>query len=120
MGRRPKNWCQIGIVKAIQDAVPGFTHKCTCTAHLAVYVRGSRLDEYCIEVNGRKTNLLPTGQYLICSRMKNQVIDDILNNSSVRTTKIYSNNNMTTEEVHADSNNNNNTGFVLLLSLIHI
>ena len=73
MGRRPKNWCQIGIVKAIQAAVPGFIHSCTRTAHLAVYVRGSRLDEYCIEVNGRKTNLLPTGQYLICSRMKNQV-----------------------------------------------
>ena len=27
MGRRPKNWCQIGIVKAIKKAVPGFKHK---------------------------------------------------------------------------------------------
>ena len=109
MGRRPKNWCQIGIVKAIQDAVPGFTHKCTCTPHNAVYVPGSRLDEYCMAVNGTKTNLLCTGQYKICREMVVNVFDKTLNkNSSVRTTKIDSNNNMTTEEVHADSNNNNN------------
>ena len=82
MGRRPKNWCQIGIVQAIKAAVPGFTHKCTCTAHLAVYVCGSRIDEYCKAVNGTKTNLLPTGQYLKCSRMKNEVIPDGLNQCS--------------------------------------
>ena len=118
MGRRPKNWCQIGIVKAIQAAVPGslinvlvlLTWQCTCM------VVGSM--NIALQKTERKTNFLPTGQYLIYSRMKNQVIDDVLNNLSVRTNKNDStNNNMTTKEVHADSNNNNNnnnTGFVLV------
>ena len=102
---------------AIQAVVLGFTHKCTSTSHKEVYVPGSLFDEYCIAVNGKKTNLLGTGQYKICHRMKNQVIDETLNNLSMRTTKIDSNNNTTTKEVHADSNNNNNnnnTGFVLV------
>ena len=61
MGPRHKNACQIGIVPAIQAAVPWFTHRCTGTSHKAVYVPGSLIDEYCMEVNGTKTNLVPTG-----------------------------------------------------------
>ena len=97
MGRRPDNWCQIGIVKAIKKAVPGFNHKCTCTAHLAVYVRGSRVNQYCKAVNGTKSDLLPTGKYRICREMAVNVFDKTLNkNLSVRTTKIDSNNITTT------------------------
>ena len=74
-----------------------------------MYVPGSLIDEYCMAVNGTKTNLLCTGQYKICRQLAVNVIKRKLNkNLSVRTTKIDSNNNMTTEEVHADSNNNNN------------
>ena len=84
----PKNKCNPVVVAAIQAVVLGFTHKCTCTSHKAVYVPGSLIDEYCIAVNGKKTNLLGTGQYKICHRMKNQVIDDVLNkNLSLRTSE---------------------------------
>ena len=72
----PKNKCNPVVVAAIQAVVLGFTHKCTCTSHKAVYAPGSLIDEYCIAVNGKKTNLLGTGQYKICHRIKNQVIDD--------------------------------------------
>ena len=108
MGPRHKNWCQTNVVEAIQKVVPGFNHSCTSTSHKAVYVPGSLLDEYCMAVNGTKTNLLRTGQYKICRNLKYHVIKRKLNkNSSVRTTKIDSNNTTTTEEVHADSNNKN-------------
>ena len=111
-----RNKCNPVVVAAIQAVVLGFTHKCNCTLHKEVYVPGSLLDEYCMAVNGTKTNLLGTGQYQICHNLAFNVIKRKLNkNSSVRTTKIDSNNNTTTKEVHADSNNNNNTGFVLLV-----
>ena len=106
MGRRNKNWCKTDVLAAIRVAVPGFNHKCnTSTDHNAVYVPGNLLDEYCMAVNGTKTNLLRTGQYKICRNLKYHVIDETLNNLSMRTTKIDSNNNTTTKEVHADSNN---------------
>ena len=63
-----RNKCNPVVVAAIQAVVLGFTHKCNCTLHKEVYsVRGSLLDEYCMAVNGTKTNLVPTGQYLILS-----------------------------------------------------
>ena len=116
MGRRNKKWCQTDVLAAIRVAVPRFIHDCGATRNNAVYVPGSLVDEYCMAVNGTKTNLIPTCQYKICRNLKYHVFDDVLNNnSSVRTTKIDSNNNTTTEEVHdADSNNNNNTGIVLV------
>ena len=99
MGPRHKNWCQTNVVEAIQKVVPGFNHKCTSTDHKAVYVPGCLIDEYCMAVNGTKTNLLRTCQYKICRNLKYHVIDETLNNLSVRTTKIDSNNTTTTEEV---------------------
>ena len=111
-----KNKCQPVVLAAIKAAVPGFIHSCTRSTHKEVCVPGSLIDELCIAVNGKKTNLLGTGQYKICHNLAFNVIKRKLNkNLSVRTTKIDSNNNTTTEEVHADSNNNNNTGFVLLV-----
>ena len=103
------------VLKAIKVAVPGFKHKCTCTSHKAVIVCTSRINKYCVAVNGTTTNLLATGQYSMCHQLAINVIKRKLdNNLSVRTTKIDSNNNnTTTEEVRADSNNNN-TGFVLV------
>ena len=98
MGPRNKKWCQTDVLAAIQVAVPGFIHDCGATRNNPVYVPGSLLDEYCMAVNGRKTNLLRTGQYKICRSLKYHVIDDVLNNLSVRTTKIESNNNTTTTE----------------------
>ena len=117
MRQRNKKWCQTDVVtKAIQKAVPGFTHTCGTSRNNAVYVRGSQIDGYCMAVNGTTTDLLPTGQYKLCHQLAVNVIKRKLdNNSSVRTTKIDSNNITATEEVHADSNNNNNMGFVLLV-----
>ena len=101
-----KNKCKPFVLAAIQVAVPGFIHSCTHSDHKAEIVCGSLIDDYCIAVNGKTTNLLPSGMYQICNRMKYHVIKRKLKkNSSVRTTKIDSNNNTTTEEVHADSNN---------------
>ena len=97
---QPKNKCDPVVVAAIQAVVPGFIHTCTRSTHKAEIVRGSQIDGYCISVNGKTTDLLPSGIYQVCNRMKTQVIDRKLdNNSSVRTTKIDSN--MTTEEVGA-------------------
>ena len=115
MRQRNQKWCQTDVVtKAIQKAVPGFTHTCGTSRNNAVYVCGSQIDGYCMAVNGTTTDLLPTGQYKLCHQLAVNVIKRKLdNNSSVRTTKIDSNNNTTTEEVHADSNNNN-TEYVLV------
>ena len=57
-----RNKCNPVVVAAIQAVVLGFTHKCTSTSHNEVYVPGSLIDEYCMAVNGTKTNLLRTGQ----------------------------------------------------------
>ena len=80
MGPRPKNWCQTVVLKAISVAVPSFKHSCTCTAHKAAKVHGSRIDDYCTAVNGTetKTNLVPTGLYSVCHQMRVQVIDKLL------------------------------------------
>ena len=83
-----RNKCNPVVLAAIKAAVPGFIHACTRSTHKAVYVPGSLLDEYCMAVNGTKTNLLCTGQYKICRNLKYHVIDETLNNLSVRTTKI--------------------------------
>ena len=78
MGPRPKNWCQTVVLKAIRVAVPAFQHSCTCTAHKALKIHGSLIDEYCTAKNGTKTTttLIPDQYYSICYRMKTQVIDD--------------------------------------------
>ena len=69
-----KNKCKPFVVAAIKAAVPGFIHSCTRSTHKAVCVPGSLIDEYCMAVNGTKTNLLRTGQYQICHNLKYQVI----------------------------------------------
>ena len=84
-----KNKCQPIVLNAIKVAVPGFKHKCTCTSHKPVIVCTSRINKYCVAVNGTTTNLLPTGQYSICHQLAINVIKRKLDkNLSVRTTKI--------------------------------
>ena len=46
MGPRNKKWCQTNVVKAIQNANPGFKHTCSASRNNAVYVCGSLIDEY--------------------------------------------------------------------------
>ena len=77
MTKPRKNHCESVVLEAIRAAYPAFKHKCTSTSHKAVFVCGSSIDEYCIAVNGTKTNLLPTGQYKICRNLKYHAIDAI-------------------------------------------
>ena len=77
MTKPRKNRCDPIVLNAIRAVIPGFNHSCTSTSHKAVFVCGSSIDEYCIAVNGTKTNLLPTGQYKICHSLKYHAIDAI-------------------------------------------
>ena len=101
MGPRQKNWCQTVVLKAIRVAVPAFQHSCTCTAHKALKIRGSRVDEYCTAKNGTRTatTLIPDQYYSICYRMKTQVIDKLLPAEAVITA---GNNNTNTAAVRPE------------------
>ena len=78
MTKPRKNRCDPIVLNAIRAVIPGFNHSCTSTTHKAVFVCGSSIDEYCIAVNGTKTNLLPTGQYKICRSLKYHAIIDAM------------------------------------------
>ena len=126
MPPRSDKKCCIEAEQALRHAdlhhVPPIQHTCNDKKGqpTADKIPGTRLTQYCSAVlQGTGVTplvLIPTKQYAVCREMRRRLIDTLLNNSSVRTTKIDSNNNTTTEEVHADSNNNNNnnTGFVLV------
>ena len=128
MSPRSDKKCCIGAEEAIRHAhanhVPPIRHSCHPgkTRPTADKIPGTQLTQYCSAVlQGTGVTplvLIPTKQYAVCREMRRRLIDTLLNNSSVRTTKIDSNNNTTTKEVHADSNNNNNNNNNL--SLIHI
>ena len=77
MTKPRKNRCDPIVLNAIRAVIPGFNHSCTSTTHKAVFLCGSSIDEYCIAVNGTKTNLLPSGQYKICRNLKYHAIDAI-------------------------------------------
>ena len=79
MPKRDKDACNILVVNAIKQVVPGFRHTCDVTSKSAP-VFGSRVDEYCTVKNGRRTRttLNPHQHYSICYRMRTKVIDEVL------------------------------------------
>ena len=114
MPSRPENWCQPDVLDAIRVAYPAFKHKCTRSCHKAMFVHGSRIDDYCIDVNGTPTTLVPTGQYKICQRLRVLVIDKRLGNSSdvlvaATAASATNNNTATNNNMNTATNNNTNT-----------
>ena len=79
MPKRDKDACNILVVNAIKQVVPGFRHTCDVSSK-SVSVLGSRVDEYCTVKNGRRTRttLNPHQYYPICYRMRTKVIDLVL------------------------------------------
>ena len=76
MPKRDKDACNILVVNAIKQVVPGFRHTCDVSSK-SVPILGSRVDEYCTVKNGRRTRttLIPDQLYPICYRMRTKVID---------------------------------------------